>query len=105
MLRPVTRREFITLLGIAVLWLSSGAAQQSKIPIIGFLTARSRNETADSIAAFREGLGEVGHTEQATLIYNRDSSHCWMKRGGSDHTVIMRGAQMSRFELVAYPKE
>jgi hypothetical protein len=31
------RREFITLLGSAVVWPRSGVAQQSSIPIIGFL--------------------------------------------------------------------
>ncbi len=60
------RREFITLLGITALWPHGGIAQQSKIPIIGFLTARSRDETADSIAAFREGLREAGQTEEET---------------------------------------
>jgi hypothetical protein len=53
------RREFITLFFIAAIWPLSGVAQQSKIPIIGFLTARSRDETAESIAAFREGLREA----------------------------------------------
>jgi hypothetical protein len=61
------RRELITLLGIAVLWPRGGIAQLSKIPIVGFLTARSRDETADSIAAFREGLREAGQTERERL--------------------------------------
>jgi hypothetical protein len=52
------RREFIMLLGGMVLWPLPAIAQQSGIPIIGFLTTRSRNETADNIADFRKGLSE-----------------------------------------------
>jgi putative tryptophan/tyrosine transport system substrate-binding protein len=61
------RREFITLLGGAVVWPRSGVAQQSSIPIIGFLTARSRNETTDNVAQFREGLREAGYREGETV--------------------------------------
>jgi putative tryptophan/tyrosine transport system substrate-binding protein len=57
------RREVITLLGIAAMWPISGTAQQLNIPIIGFLTARSENETAESIAAFRDGLQEAGYRD------------------------------------------
>jgi putative tryptophan/tyrosine transport system substrate-binding protein len=57
------RRELITLISIVALWPPRGVGQPSKIPIIGFLTARPRDETADSIAAFREGLREAGQTE------------------------------------------
>jgi putative tryptophan/tyrosine transport system substrate-binding protein len=56
-------REVITLLGIAAMWPISGTAQQLNIPIIGFLTARSENETAESIAAFRDGLQEAGYRD------------------------------------------
>jgi putative tryptophan/tyrosine transport system substrate-binding protein len=44
-------------------WPISGIAQQLNIPIIGFLTARSENETAESIAAFRDGLQEAGYRD------------------------------------------
>ena len=42
-------------------------AQQSSIPIIGFLTARSRNETTDNVADFREGLREAGFRDGETV--------------------------------------
>jgi len=61
------RREFITLLGGAVVWPRSVVAQLSSIPIIGFLTARSRNETTDNVAQFREGLREAGYREGETV--------------------------------------
>jgi putative ABC transport system substrate-binding protein len=61
------RRDLIKLLGIAAIWPSSAFAEKPSIPRIGFLTARSRDESADSIAAFREGLREAGHVEQETV--------------------------------------
>ena len=57
------RREVIRLVGIAAMWPISGIAQQLNIPIIGFLTARSENETAESIAAFHDGLQEAGYRD------------------------------------------
>ena len=38
-------------------------AQQSAIPVIGFLSFRSANESAGSEAAFREGLSEIGYSD------------------------------------------
>jgi len=61
------RREVITLLGIAAMWPISGIAQQLNIPIIGFLTAGSRNETTDNVADFREGLREAGYKDGETV--------------------------------------
>jgi putative ABC transport system substrate-binding protein len=57
------RREFITLIGCAAAWPVGAVAQQPLIPVIGFLSFRSANESADSEAAFREGLSEIGYSE------------------------------------------
>src|SRR5262249_25060996 len=38
-------------------------AQQSATPVIGFLSFRSANESATSVAAFREGLSEIGYVD------------------------------------------
>ena len=60
----VRRREFIKFFGgAAFAWPHSARAQQPVVPVIGFLSFRSANESAGSVSAFRQGLSEVGYSE------------------------------------------
>jgi putative ABC transport system substrate-binding protein len=57
------RREFMALVGGAGIWPLAASAQQATIPVIGFMHARSADDTVGQVSAFRRGLTEAGLIE------------------------------------------
>ena len=65
------RRNFITLLGGAASWPFAANAQQSAMPVIGFLHSGPPGPNEEGVAAFRRGLADAGFIENknVTIAY------------------------------------
>ncbi len=61
------RREVLLGLGGALAWQTAARAQQKAMPVIGFLGSSSPGPNAKEVAAFRQGLGEIGYVEGQNL--------------------------------------
>src|SRR5262249_17516801 len=69
----IRRRAFITLLAGTALWPLAARAQQPAIPVIGWLRA-GRPAPADRLAAFRQGLNDLGYIEGRNVAVERRDS-------------------------------
>jgi hypothetical protein len=76
------RRQFITLLGGgAIAWpLGAGAQQPTRIAKIGHLESGWPSSSPNLVAAFRQGLRELGYIEGQNLfvrLQRKRSGFCW----------------------------
>ena len=61
------RRDFIKVVGYAAAWPLTVSAQQSAMPIIGYLGTGSAEPNAAPLRAFREALKDIGYIEGQNL--------------------------------------
>jgi putative ABC transport system substrate-binding protein len=67
MIATMKRRAFITLLGGAAAWPVPARGQQAAMPVIGFLSSRSPDDTTHLLVGFREGLADGGFVEHQNV--------------------------------------
>jgi hypothetical protein len=80
------RREFITLLGgAAVAWSLAARAQQSAMPVIGFLSSGQPQVFAHMIDAFRHGLNETGYVVGQNVAFEHRAAGSEYDRPISSH--------------------
>ena len=72
------RRDFITFLAGAMAALPrAGRAQQKPVPVIGYFTTGSVDQSSTLLPAFRHGLSETGYAEgqNVTIEYRYAEGH------------------------------
>src|SRR5262245_19168542 len=88
----MNRREFITLLGEAVVvWPLASRAQQPAMPVVGFVSSRSFDGSARHAAAFAKGLSEPGYIEGQNAVIE----YHWLG-GQNDRLTALMGDLVRR---------
>ena len=64
----IRRREFIAGLGSAAAWPVVARAQQSTMPVIGFLSPQSADDSKIATVPFLQGLKEAGYVEGQNVV-------------------------------------
>jgi putative tryptophan/tyrosine transport system substrate-binding protein len=62
------RRDFIQGIAVSSAWPLAARAQQPAMPIVGFVTGRSPEESARLGAAFRNGLNQTGYVDGQNVM-------------------------------------
>jgi putative tryptophan/tyrosine transport system substrate-binding protein len=69
------RRDFIGIVGSAAAWPLTAHAQQTAMPVIGFLHLTSPENNRENLANFRLGLGDTGYIENKNVTIEYRWAH------------------------------
>jgi len=93
------RREFIYFVGCAAAWPLAAHAQQSAMPVIGFVRDGSAEGNTRNAAGFRKGLNETGYVDgqNVTIEYH------WLEGNYDNLPALFADLVRRKVALIATP--
>jgi ABC-type uncharacterized transport system substrate-binding protein len=93
------RRDFIGIFGSAAAWPLVARAQQPTIPTVGYVHSDSPQTVANLLAAFREGLSEIGYIEGQNVAIE----YRWAQNDPSRIPELVADLVRRRVAVIAAP--